>query len=1135
MKPKLLLTLYLTIFIISFILLLRLHTSTVNEVIERFKIGQQITANQLSKELESCLNNETREIELLSSSTSVKNKNLSQMTTVIEKTFMYLKKDHIKSISVYNEKGMIIYSTLKEAGLVKSDDTQFFKWGTKKENEGKQFITTEVPQIFSPKDKKSTFLILIASPIYRVGSKEKYSDKFAGLVFAVVDIGEYLNSFFRNNNLHNAKENAWLLDKNGTVLFQPEHPEMLMFNMHNQDESCLECHGSFKYVENILARTSGTIEYQLKDNPKKLSSFATFNYKNISWKIVVNIPLDEVSNIINENLYQTLLLFAVIVSLLIGTGFFIFRSQRLKLKAEAATEKFLGQKAFNLILESAGEGIFGLDINGNHTFVNPMAAKLLGYKIEELIGKHSHSLWHHSHPNGEPYSGKDCYIYATLTEGTTHSGEEYFWRKDGIGFPVDFSTTPILEDDLITGAVVTFHDITERKLAEEALRASEEKFQLITKNFTDVIFITSVDGIITYISPSSINVFGYLSEEMENHFFGEFLIEDEIQRVFFSFGETIRTGISQKNLEMVAKRKNNETFYAELNASTITKNGQIVGTLGLIRDITERKQLEEERAKQREILGKLNSISNLLAEDMTLEQSLVKGLQIILSTSFLRFEQIGGVFLVENNKNELVLKCSLNLPKTIEDMCAHVPIGHCLCGRAFSTGEIQYSDCVDERHENIYPGIQPHGHYNVPIISNDEILGVIVVYLPEGHPYNTLEVGFLRSAADVFSAIINRKRAEELLTESERFIRETQIIANLGSYTMDIASGKWKSSEILDSLLGIDSDYDKSVEGWESLIHPEWKKIMGDYFIQEVIGENAKFDKEYKIIRQNDKGERWVHGIGELKFNDNNQPITMIGTIQDITERKKAEEDIQLKTEQLKKINSEKDKFFSIIAHDLKSPFNGLLGLTELMVSEDEDITKDELLDYSKSLNESASSIFKLLENLLEWAQMQKGSIPFSPKELTLSTITIQNIEILNQRALQKGVTLINEVDETQNVYADERMINTVLRNYLSNAVKFTKRDGKIIVRTKKLDNAMVEVSVQDTGVGMAEKDVNKLFKMEEKVGSKGTEGEPSTGLGLLLCKEFVEKNGGKVWADSEMGKGSIFYFTVPDSVVKNN
>jgi signal transduction histidine kinase len=172
-------------------------------------------------------------------------------------------------------------------------------------------------------------------------------------------------------------------------------------------------------------------------------------------------------------------------------------------------------------------------------------------------------------------------------------------------------------------------------------------------------------------------------------------------------------------------------------------------------------------------------------------------------------------------------------------------------------------------------------------------------------------------------------------------------------------------------------------------------------------------------------------------------------------------------------------------------------------------------------------NLYALLENLLEWAQMQRGELSFIPREINLADIIAQNIGLTNQRAIQKRIIIINEVMVTEKVHADEHMLNTVLRNLLSNAVKFTRRDGKIIVRAKKIESEMVEVSVSDTGVGISETDVKKLFKIEEKVNSKGTEGELSTGLGLLLCKEFVEKHSGQIWVESKENVGSTFYFTL--------
>jgi signal transduction histidine kinase len=158
---------------------------------------------------------------------------------------------------------------------------------------------------------------------------------------------------------------------------------------------------------------------------------------------------------------------------------------------------------------------------------------------------------------------------------------------------------------------------------------------------------------------------------------------------------------------------------------------------------------------------------------------------------------------------------------------------------------------------------------------------------------------------------------------------------------------------------------------------------------------------------------------------------------------------------------------------------------------------------------------------------MQKGEISFAPRELNLSGIALQNIGLINQRAIQKGIIIKNEISAAEKVYADEQMINAIFRNLLSNAVKFTRRDGIVIVSAKKIDNEMVEISVSDSGVGISESNIKKLFKIEEKVSSKGTEGELSTGLGLFMCKEFVEKHSGQMWVESKQGIGSTFYFTI--------
>ncbi|MFO7525290.1 MAG: PAS domain-containing sensor histidine kinase, partial [Ignavibacteriaceae bacterium] len=262
-------------------------------------------------------------------------------------------------------------------------------------------------------------------------------------------------------------------------------------------------------------------------------------------------------------------------------------------------------------------------------------------------------------------------------------------------------------------------------------------------------------------------------------------------------------------------------------------------------------------------------------------------------------------------------------------------------------------------------------------------------------------------------------------------------------------------------------------------------------------------------------------------INSANETIGVLGIYIDISERKQAEEEIKKSHEELIKTNAEKDKFFSIIAHDLKTPFNGFLNLTELMADTTEKFSLEEFAEYSNMLNKAARNLYLLLENLLEWAQIQKGTLSFTPGNSDLSKMVSQSIDTIYQRALQKRIEIINKINDPQNVYADEKSISTVLRNLLSNAVKFTRMDGKVIVESKLLDDETIEVAVADNGVGISADNVNKLFKMEEKIGSIGTDGELSTGLGLLLCKEFIEMHGGKIWVESTENKGSTFYFTL--------
>jgi signal transduction histidine kinase len=237
--------------------------------------------------------------------------------------------------------------------------------------------------------------------------------------------------------------------------------------------------------------------------------------------------------------------------------------------------------------------------------------------------------------------------------------------------------------------------------------------------------------------------------------------------------------------------------------------------------------------------------------------------------------------------------------------------------------------------------------------------------------------------------------------------------------------------------------------------------------------------------------------------------------------------DIQAQARELKEVNASKDKFFRIIAHDLRSPLSGFLKLTDLMANQSNNISVTEYAEISSSLNKSADNLYKLMNNLLEWATIQQSGIKINKELLNLNELINQNIATITDRLTQKKVSILNSVNPNLEIFADEKMINTVFRNLLSNAIKFTKQGDKITIDAEDNGNE-IHIIVSDTGIGISEGELIKLFKIDEKVSRKGTDNEPSTGLGLVLCKEFMDIHGGKIWAESEEYNWSKFHITIP-------
>jgi len=313
------------------------------------------------------------------------------------------------------------------------------------------------------------------------------------------------------------------------------------------------------------------------------------------------------------------------------------------------------------------------------------------------------------------------------------------------------------------------------------------------------------------------------------------------------------------------------------------------------------------------------------------------------------------------------------------------------------------------------------------------------------------------------------------------------------------------------------------MNGYETCMH-----IKSDEKLKEipVIFLTAKVEPE-DIIKGFDAG-----GVDYITKPFNHAEL--LARISTHIELKQSRDALKKTEHKLQISNTSKDKFFTIIAHDLKSPFNAILNFSELLLTNFDKFNVEKQKELIGFIHQSGLNTYKLLENLLLWSSSQRGIIDFNPKLKNLYTISKETVEFLNHTAVAKTITLKNEISEELYVMADKEMLVTILRNLLSNAIKFTPKGGIITINAYKITNEnnhnYTEISVNDNGVGIPKEKQSQLFKTAEGVSTKGTEDEGGTGLGLILCKEFVEKHGGKIKVESEENKGSTFIFSIPDN-----
>ncbi len=378
----------------------------------------------------------------------------------------------------------------------------------------------------------------------------------------------------------------------------------------------------------------------------------------------------------------------------------------------------------------------------------------------------------------------------------------------------------------------------------------------------------------------------------------------------------------------------------------------------------------------------------------------------------------------------------------------------------------------------------------------------------------------------IYQDISYRKKTEKKLKENEARMRSISESANDAIVMLDPEGNVSFWNKAAEKIFGYDRDeiMDKN---FHSLIIPKHliSEFESGFEHFKDTGEGRAVGKtiELKGLHKNGDVIAIELSLSSLKLDNQWHSV---GIMRDVTERKRLFEELRQNEIRLHELNATKDKFFSIIAHDLKNPFSGLIGFSSLLIEKMSAKDYDGIERYAEIIFDSSNRAMNLLENLLEWSQAHTGKIDFNPEYVVVQSLVQQEASLLNEAATAKSVDIQISIPNTHIAYADKNMIGTVIRNLVSNAIKFS-HPGDVVKVTSTAGVDRLVISVKDEGTGIPEKHLDKLFKIDQGFSSPGTNKERGTGLGLILCKEFIERHGGDIWAESEVGKGSVFSFSL--------
>ena len=768
---------------------------------------------------------------------------------------------------------------------------------------------------------------------------------------------------------------------------------------------------------------------------------------------------------------------------------------------------------FQQLFENSPIGMAMLDKDEMVLSVNNSFETTFKFKADEIIGKDINKIIVPEERIEEART-----LMAVSAQGAKTDLETVRKRKDGTLINVHAFGVPININDKQMGLYGTYLDITDRKKAEETLRESEERYRSIFMNSTIGIYRTSPEGKILMANPTLIEMLGYESfEELKNrnleddYYDPGYLRSDFIKRIERE-GEI-------KGMESAWKRVDKTILYVRESARLISdSDGRTLYYEGMVEDITDRRKSELEIQIQSEIGHSVSTTSNL-TELMKLIHDSLRKVVYAENCFFALYDENTGLFNFPYYVDQFdFAPPQMAMAKSCTSYVFNSGKSLIITPRLFQ--ELKEQDLIE------LVGSASPSWIGILLQISSRIIGVLVLQnYQEENVYKENDLRFLDSIGSQIANVIERRRAMEALEKSFSLVTATLESTADGILVVDkdgkITNFNRKFVElwrIPESIILTGSDQKLIEFVMDQLKDPEgFLKKVNELYSKE---DEISFD----LLEFND-GRIYERYSQAQKFEGTS--IGRVWSFRNVTERKQAEEALRESEADLRESNATKDKFFSIISHDLKSPFNTIVGFSEILAEQVREKNLEGIETYAEIIQNSSQRAMDLLLNLLDWSRSQTDRMEFDPHDVEIELLINNAVDLLNDVASHKSIVISKELPQNITVFADPAMVGTILRNLISNAIKFTNPGGSIVVTADQFEQGL-QITISDNGIGMQADALDKLFRLEESYSNKGTQNEQGTGLGLILCKEFVEKHGGRIWAESEVGKGSRFYFTVP-------